>query len=94
MTIDRLGPVDPLSNYKKVHKSSRTDTVSKGDSIQVSAEAQKSAEMLKAAETVRSAPDVRMDRIAEVKAKMENPDYINDKGLNSVADSIMDSFGL
>ena len=46
-------------------------------------------------ETVKAAPDVREDRIAEVKAKLQDPNYINDAVVNSVADRLMDDlFGI
>ncbi len=94
MTIDRLGPVDPVSKYNKTNKTSKVVRKSDSDSINVSDEAKRSAELLKAADTAKSSPDIRMDRVEEVKAKLQDPNYINDKVINSVADSIMDMFGI
>ena len=39
-------------------------------------------------------PDVRADRIAEVKAKLQNPNYLNDSVIASAADKLMQSLGL
>ena len=39
-------------------------------------------------------PDVRADRIAEVKAKLQDPNYFNSERIASAADRIMESFGL
>ena len=94
MTIDRLGPVDPLGKYKNVSKTSRASYVLGRDSIDVSEEAKAKAELLKATEIVRSSPDIREDRIAEVKRRMEDPNYINDSVKGLVADRIMDMFGI
>jgi len=94
MTIDRIGPVDPLNRYNKTEKTVRTEQKDKSDSIDVSSEAKKSAEMFQAMETVKVAPDVREDRIAEVKARLQDPNYINDTVVNSVADKLMDLFGI
>ena len=94
MTIDRLGPVDPIGKYKNVSKTSRTSYVMGKDSIDVSEEAKAKAELLKAAELVRSSPDIREDRIAEVKKRLEDPNYINDSIKGIVANRIMDMFGI
>jgi negative regulator of flagellin synthesis FlgM len=94
MTIDKLGPVDPVSKYKNTSKVSHTSYTGGKDSIDVSDEAKAKAELLQAAEIVRSSPDIREDRITEVKKRLEDPDYINDKVKGLVADRIMDLFGL
>ena len=94
MTIDRIGPVDPLSRINKTEKTVRSELKEKTDSIDVSSEAKKSAELLQTMETVKLAPDVREDRIAEVKARLQDPNYINDTVVNSVADKLMDLFGI
>ncbi len=94
MTIDRLGPVDPLSRYNKTEKTVRSEQKEKSDSIDVSSEAKRSAELLQTMENVKLAPDVREDRIAEVKARLQDPNYINDTVVNSVADKLMDLFGI
>ncbi|MDA3809572.1 MAG: flagellar biosynthesis anti-sigma factor FlgM [Spirochaetaceae bacterium] len=94
MTIDRLGSVDPVAKYNKTNKTSKVVKKNEADSVNVSDEAKRSAELLKAAETAKSSPDIRMDRVEEVKAKLQDPNYINDKVLGEVADSIMDMFGI
>ncbi|MFA6508565.1 MAG: flagellar biosynthesis anti-sigma factor FlgM [Treponemataceae bacterium] len=45
-------------------------------------------------ELVSSADDVRADRIAELKQKINDPSYINDKLISDTADRIMTAFGL
>jgi negative regulator of flagellin synthesis FlgM len=94
MSIERLGSVDPLAAYGRSQKTSRVQSTDKADSIAVSEEARYKAELFRLNEHVRNADDVRMDRIEEVRKKLEDPDYINEKVLNSVADRIMESFGL
>jgi len=94
MTIDRVGPVDPVAKYNKTNKTSKVVRKNEADSVNVSDEAKRSAELLKAADTAKSSPDIRMDRVEEVKAKLQDPNYINDKVLGEVADSIMDMFGI
>lgn len=94
MTIDRLGPIDPISKYNKAEKTSKPSKTQKKDSISFSAEAKSKAEVYKATEDVKMAPDVRQDRIEEVKRKLQDPSYIDDKVVEVVADRIMDLFDL
>jgi negative regulator of flagellin synthesis FlgM len=41
-------------------------------------------------ELVSAAPDVREDRVAELKAKIDDPAYINETLLNGTVDKIID----
>ena len=92
MTIERLGPTEPISNYNKTGKVSKSDSLLGKDSIEVSEESKQKAEVFKALESLRSVPDIREDRVAEVKKKLEDPNYINEKVIESVADRILDLF--
>ncbi|MFP4563606.1 MAG: flagellar biosynthesis anti-sigma factor FlgM [Spirochaetia bacterium] len=92
MTIEGLGPVDPISKHNKTEKTSRPQKAEKSDSINVSEEAKNMGELYKAAESVKSSPDVRAEKIAEIKEKLKDPSYIDDKVIESVADSIMEMF--
>ena len=94
MTIEGLGPVDPVSKYNKTEKTEKTSKSDKKDSINVSAEAKSMGELYKAAENVKAADDVRQDRIAEVKEKLKDPSYINDRIIDSVAENIMEMFNI
>jgi negative regulator of flagellin synthesis FlgM len=92
MTIEGLGPVDPVSKYNKTEKSEKPSKTQKNDSINVSAEAKNLGEIYKASESAKNSPDVRQDRIDEVKEKLKDPSYINDKVIETVAGKIMDMF--
>ncbi len=94
MTIDRLSPVDPVAKYNKTSKAAKVNRQALGDSVAVSEEARKQAMLQQISEAVYSSPDVRMDRVEEVKAKLQDPGYIDNVMLESVADKIMDAFGL
>lgn len=94
MTIDRIGSIDPLSRYnntKRVSKAAKKDTA---DTVSISADAKSMGEVYRTAEAVRNSSEVRLDRIAEVKKKLEDPDYIDDKVLSGTADKLMELFGL
>ena len=94
MTIDRLGPVDPVAKYNKTSKPAKVARQAATDSVAVSEEARKQAALQQTADIVASTPDVRMDRVEEVKAKLQDPNYINDTVIESVADHILDIFGV
>ncbi|MBN1648879.1 MAG: flagellar biosynthesis anti-sigma factor FlgM [Spirochaetales bacterium] len=94
MTIDKLGPIDPVSKFNKTNKTGRIDKKEKADSINISEDAKSMSEVYKATEEVKLAPDIRLERIDEIKKKLQDPNYINRKVIESVADSIMDSFGI
>ena len=94
MTIDRLGPMDPVSQYSKTDKASPTPRTAEKDSINVSEEAKNKAELYRALESVKMSPDIREDRVAEVKKKLEDPNYINDRVIDTVAERITDMFKL
>ncbi|ADK79472.1 MULTISPECIES: flagellar biosynthesis anti-sigma factor FlgM [Sediminispirochaeta] len=94
MNIERLGPVDPVNKLGKTNKTSKPIKPGEKDSISISNDAKTMAEVYKAVETVKASPDIRADRVEEVRRKLEDPSYINDKLLGDVADSIMDMFGI
>ncbi len=94
MTIDRLGPVDPVAKYNKTGKPAKVAEQTNADTIAVSEEARRSAALQQTADIVRDTPDVRMDRVEEVKAKLQDPNYINDTIIGAVADKLLDVFGV
>ncbi len=94
MTIERLGPFDPISQYNKAEKASKPVRLPGKDSIDLSEEAKSRAELYRLSEKVRMSPDIREDRVAEVKKKLEDPNYIDDRIKGIVADRIIDIFGL
>lgn len=94
MNINSLGPVDPVSRQSSTHKVVKPVNTDGKDSIQISNDAKTMAEVYNTAENVKAASDVRMDRIEEVREKLKDPLYIDSKIIESVADSVMDMFGL
>ena len=94
MTIERIGPPDSVSNIKKTQKTQTAKKQQKTDSISVSAEARSKAEVYAATETTQKTPDVRLDRIEEVKKKLQDPMYLSDEVIEETAKKILDAFGL
>jgi negative regulator of flagellin synthesis FlgM len=94
MTVERIGPLDPASNVKKTEKPAQARTKSDVDSINVSQEARSKSEVFKAIEAARAAPDIRLDKVAEVKRKLQDPSYPSQEVIEKVADGVLKSFGL
>ncbi len=94
MTVERIGPPDPTSNVKKTEKAARTQSKADLDAINVSEEAKSRSEILKAAEAAKTAPDVRLDRVAEVRQKLQDPSYMSDEVIEAVANGILKAFGI
>ncbi len=94
MTIDRMGSVDPLKNLGKAEKPAKPVRTDRSDSIELSSEAKGQAELHMAREAARMAPELRLDRIADIKVKLQDPNYINNALLESTAEGILKSFGI
>jgi negative regulator of flagellin synthesis FlgM len=94
MTINRINPLESLQPGKKSGRSSETERGKQNDSISLSSEAVEKAELYRAMELVSAAEDLRAARVAELKAKINDPSYLNDAVLKATAERIMDAFGL
>ena len=94
MTIGRIDSIDPIQPGKKPGQNNRVSEAARSDSISVSAEAVKKADLYQAIELVSAAPDVRSDRVAELKQKINDPAYINYTIIRATADKILDAFGI
>lgn len=93
--IDKIGGINPLNNVQSTRRTNESVKSNFGvDSISVSKEAKEMAEMYYMNQVAAETPDVRADRIAEIKAKIQDPSYLNDAVIASAADRIMESFGL
>ena len=94
MTIDKLGPIDPVSKFNKTEKVDKPLKNERTDSISFSEEAKSKGEVYKVSEEVKLSPEIRQDRIDEVKKKLQDPSYINDKVVEAVAERVIDLFQL
>ena len=94
MTIERVGPLDPIQNLKKSGKSKRPENKNAADSISLSPEAKLKSEIYNAVEIARSTPDIRADRVEEVRRKLQDPNYITEKVVDELADKLMELFDI
>ena len=90
MTIDRLNSMDPIRDPQKPSSGGKPEKARGGDSIAISSDASEKADLFRAIELAKAAPDQRSDRIAELKAKIDDPSYIDDAVLSMTADRIID----
>jgi negative regulator of flagellin synthesis FlgM len=92
MTIDRVGPVDPLQNLKKAKGPEKPRKNEGEDSIQVSEEARSKAEVYQATELAKGAPEIRWELVEEIKKRLQDPNYLSDKVLDGLAQKLMEYF--
>ena len=90
MPIEPLGPIDPIHKLSQTNKTTRPQRSEGSDSVSFSDEARMKAEVYRISEEVKATEDVRADRVAEVKEKLQDPNYIDEDVLDTVADRIMD----
>jgi len=91
MTIDRIGSIDPIQPGKKPGRANQVNEANRTDSINISSQAQEKAELLRLQELAASAPEIRADRVAELREKINDPSYINDKVIGATADKLIDA---
>jgi len=91
MTIDRIGSIDPIQPEKKTGRAGHVNRASGADSINISAAAQEKAELFRVQELAAAAPETRADRIAELREKIKDPAYLNDRVMNATADRLIDA---
>jgi len=91
MTIDRVGPIEPIQPDKRPGRASQVNANPKSDSISISSEAQARAELYRVREMAAAAPDSRADRVAELRERINDPAYINDRVMNATADRLIDA---
>ena len=91
MTIDRIGPIDPIQPGKKPGRANQVNENPITDSISISSKAQQKAELYRIQELAAAAPEIRADRVAELKEKINDPSYLNDKVMNETADRLIDA---
>ena len=94
MTINRIGQLDPIQPNKKPGRSDPAGGSEKTDSINLSREAKEKAEVYQVIELIKSAPETDDARIAELRQKINDPAYLNEKILNATAEKLMAAFGI
>ena len=92
MTVNRIGHVDPIPTGKKPGRSEPLGGNDRADTINLSSDAMKKAEVYQVVELIKSAPDADEARIAELRQKINDPSYLNEKVIKSTADNILNAW--
>ena len=91
MVVDRIGYVEPIPSGKKPGRSAQVGGNDKADTINLSSDAMKKAEAYQVIELIKSAPELDEARIVELRAKIDDPAYING-AVNGTADNILNAW--
>jgi negative regulator of flagellin synthesis FlgM len=92
MTVNRIGHVEPIPSGKKPGRSEPAGGNDKTDTIDLSTQAKEKAERYQVLQLIKSAPETDEARIAELRQKIDDPSYINDRVVNATADKIISSW--
>ena len=92
MTVNRIGHVEPIPPGKKPGRNEQVGGNDKADSINLSAEAVEQAERYQVLELIKSAPDLDDARIAELRQKIDDPAYLNERVINATAENILNAW--
>ena len=94
MTIGRIGDIQPIQPGREGERNGRVEKRDVGDSVSISTEAKEHADFLRALDVVKETPDIRMERVAELKKKINDPAYIDAILVSETADRVIRSLGL
>jgi negative regulator of flagellin synthesis FlgM len=92
MTINRIGQLDPIQPGKKPGLNDHVGGSDRTDSITLSPEAKEKAEMYQVVELIKSAPELDDARIAELRQKINDPAYLDERVINATAEKIMNAW--
>jgi negative regulator of flagellin synthesis FlgM len=92
MTVDRVNLVEPIPAGKKPSRSERAGGADRADTIELSSEATKKAEVYQVIELINSVPELDDAKIAELRQKINDPSYLNEKVIKATADNILSAW--
>jgi len=90
--IDRIGPIEPLPPGKRTGRTEKIGVEEKSDSISLSPQAMEKAERYQVMELIKSAPDLDEARIAELRDKINDPAYLNQRVIDATAENIVNAW--
>jgi anti-sigma28 factor (negative regulator of flagellin synthesis) len=91
MMIDRIGSVNPVF-LEGANRNAQINKAQDADSIRLSQEALAQSELYQATEIINSAPDSRDNLVAEIKAHINDPSFLNDAVLDATVERILAVF--
>ncbi|MCK4906272.1 MAG: flagellar biosynthesis anti-sigma factor FlgM [Spirochaetes bacterium] len=95
MNIDRINGLNKINKPGKKAPVQKASSIVGKDTVSLSKEALFKAEVEKYKEIAKASPDIRTDRVNELKAKINDPNYLNDgEVLKALSENIAKSLGL
>ena len=91
MIIDRVSSIDPIQPGKKPGRAGNVNQTPGADTINISSEAVEKAELHQAKELAAAAQDIRSEKVEELRAKINDPAYLNNEVINATADRLIDA---
>ena len=90
MVIEKIGNINNITETKKGKPVSAKKEDIRTDSVQISSEGKLAAEIAKNTQIIKDTPDVRLERVKDIKQRIENGtyDFNDNKVLEMVADKI------
>jgi len=92
MMVNRIGPLEPVPSVKKPGRNDQVGGSDRTDTINLSTEAKGKAEQYQVLELIKSAPELDEVRIAELRQKIDDPAYLNERIINATADKILNAW--
>lgn len=89
MDIKKTGFLNKIFGVQKKQSVSLDPSVKK-DSVNISDEARRMAEVNKYKQVLKEMPDVRLEKVAEIKQKLQNESYKSGEIYKSLADKLSD----
>jgi anti-sigma28 factor (negative regulator of flagellin synthesis) len=90
MVINKVGDIQNIIEPKKTKPALTKDSVSRSDSAYISIEGKQAAELARSLQMVNDSPDTRVEKIRDIKDKINNGTYnFDDKDIiNKVAEKL------
>jgi negative regulator of flagellin synthesis FlgM len=92
MMINKIGHLEPVPTGKRPGRNDQVGGNNRTDSINLSEDAVKKAEMYQIVELIKSSSELDEARIVELRQKIDDPAYINERVLNATADNILSAW--
>ena len=93
MAVDPLGPIDPVASLEDIDRTAPAQPADIADSANLSTEARVVAELDAAMKIANDSPDVRADLVADVRARLQDLDYLDATVIDRIAKRLQDRFG-
>ncbi len=93
MMIDKVSGINAVNNIQQSKRTEPTQNIRAGnDSISVSDEAKALADAYYLNKVADETPDVREELIEQIKAKIQDPNYLSADTISATADRILASY--